>query len=139
MFQSIIRYNLTHTVCMSQTFVQPQKFLSIWNFDMLQIWPNQECMPKIRVLRTCEHAQFLQGSVIIKFRFLVILVLFTIEFSIFIWTCSQVLRTLIFGMHSWFGHIWNISKFQEEGENWGWINVCEIQPMSVNLSLKSIS
>ena len=93
-------YYLTDTICIPQTFFQPGFSIQSWYFDMFQIWPNQECMPKIRVLRTCEHAQFLQGSVNIKFMFWVILVLFIIEFSIFIWTCSQALRTLIFGMHS---------------------------------------
>ena len=52
--------------------------------------------------------------------------------------CLQVQRSLIFSMLSWFGHIWNILKFQDWIKNWAWNDGCELQTVSVNLVMISV-
>ena len=101
--------------------------------NMFEIWSNQECMPKIRVLRACEHVQMNIENSIINSTKITQNMNFIFTFCKN-WECPQVLRTLIFGMHSWFGHIWNIFKYKDWIKNPGWKIVCEIQTVSVNLT-----
>ena len=75
-------FSLVNRSCLYLTVFFQTDFLGhLWNFHMFEISPNIECMPKIRSLRTCEHAQFQQGFVIIK---CVILMHFQYKHSLFI-------------------------------------------------------